>query len=154
MGYEKRREYKIFLEASFGTTEGPRKLKAAGFEVECFSTPFESEHKRQASVRDPRIINHCNNFGFILFTNDKGMRYTHVETIKNTDIGIIATESFDKFSPIEWIDAFVKAKTFIKRHIRRYPRPWFAHLAIDGKIRRIETITAEMYTRRIRPGEQ
>lgn len=154
MGYEKRREYKIFLEACFGTSVGPRKLEAAGFECECFSTAFAAEHKRQESVRDPRIINHCNNCGYILFTNDKAMRYTHVETIKNTDIGIIAAESFDKFSPIDWIDSFVEAKTVIKRHIKKHPRPWFAHLTIDGKIRKIETITLEMRTRRVRPEEQ
>jgi hypothetical protein len=154
LGYEKRREYTIFLEAGFGTTECPEKLKAVGFQVVCFSTPFEYEHRHQISVSDPRIIHHCYKNDYALFTHDKSMRHTHVEVIKKTNIAIIATESFDKWSPGAWIEAFVKARTDIKRHLRKYPRPWFAHLAINGEIRRIETITEKMFTRRVRPHEQ
>jgi hypothetical protein len=82
------------------------------------------------------------------------MRHTHVDLIKKTNIAIIATESFDKWSPSAWIEAFVRAKVEIKRHLRKYPRPWFAHLAISGEIRKIETITQDMFTRRVRPREQ
>lgn len=154
MGYEKRRDCKIFLEAGFGTTESPRILEVAGFQVVCFSTPFEYEHKNQISASDPRIIHHCHKNNYLLFTQDKSMKHTHVEVIKKTDIAIIATESSDKFSPLAWAAAFVKAKTEIRRHIKKFPRPWFAHLAIVGEIRKIETITEEMGTRRVRPDEQ
>ena len=154
MGYEKRRDLTIFLEAGFGTTECPQRLEAAGFQVVCFSTPFEYECRNQISVSDPRIIRHCHKNGYDLLTHDKSMRHTHVEVIKKTDIAIIATESFDKWSPGAWIEAFVKAKTDIKRHLKKHPRPWFAHLAISGEIRKIETITEEMGTRRVRPDEQ
>ena len=82
------------------------------------------------------------------------MRHTHVEVIKKTDVAIIATESCDKYSPAQWVDAFINAKAVVRRRIRRFRRPWFAHLAIAGQIRKIETITQEMRTRRVRPAEQ
>jgi hypothetical protein len=153
--YEKRREEQtIFLEAGFGTTDNPQKLKDAGFQVVCFAADFPHEHKNNISVTDPRIINHCYKKKYVLFTLDKSMRNTHVEVIKKTDVAIIATESCDKFSPAQWVAAFIAAKAVIKRRIKRFPRPWFAHLAIAGRIRKIETITQNMITRRVRPIEQ
>ena len=155
MRYVKRRDqYAIFLEAGFGTTANPQKLESSGFPTVCFATAFSAEHKSGESVGDPKIINHCNKNNYVLFTLDKNMRFTQVETIKKTEIGIIATESCDKYSPAQWTEAFIKAKAVIKRHIRKYPRPWFAHLAITGEIRKIETITLAMFTRRVRPKEQ
>ena len=82
------------------------------------------------------------------------MRYTHVYEIKRTTCAIIATESCDKFPPIMWIEALILAKADFLRKFKRFPRPWFAHLQIAGKIRKIETITPEMGTRRDRPREK
>jgi hypothetical protein len=155
LAYAKRHEQSIiFLEEGFGTTENPQKLEGAGFQVLCFAKDFAHEHKNRIQVTDPRIIKHCDKNHYVLFTLDKSMRHTHVETIKKTEVAIIATESADKYSPVQWVEAFLKAKADNRRKIRKFRRPWFAHLAITGEIRKIETITQEMTTRRVRPSEQ
>jgi hypothetical protein len=155
LAYEKRRdECVLFLEEGFGTTDNPRRLQDAGFQVVCFAADFTHEHKNRIRVTDPKLINHCCKHRYVLFTMDKSMRHTHVDVIKKTDVAIIATESCDKYSPAEWVEALIKAKAVVKRKIRKYQRPWFAHLAIAGEIRKIETITQDMFTRRVRPAEQ
>jgi hypothetical protein len=155
LAYEKRREdCVLFLEQGFGTTTNPEKLKDAGFNVVCFATDFPHEAANNIRVSDPRIISHCYKMKYDLLTFDKSMRHTHVEDIKKTDIAIVATESCDKYAPEQWVDAFIAAKAEIRRRIRKFRRPWFAHLMITGRLRKIETITAEMGTRRKRPREQ
>jgi hypothetical protein len=155
LAYEKRHEeFVLFLEDVFGTTTNRQKLRDAGFNVECFAEHFQHEGKREEAVIDPRIIRYCDSKKFVLFTTDKNIRYTHVDVIKKTEIAIIATESNNRYSPTVFVDALIKAKNNVERKVKRYPRPWFAHLSIDGRIRKIETITPEMSTRRRRPTEQ
>jgi len=155
LAYEKRHEdCVLFLEQGFGTTDNPQKLRDAGFEVVCFAHKFPHEAANNLGVGDPRIINCCYENQYVLFTFDKSMRHTHVEAIKKTDIAIIATESCDKYPPSRWVDALITANTVVRRKVRRHPRPWFAHLAITGILRHLETITDEMGTRRNRPKEQ
>ena len=155
MGYAKRREQCIlFLEEGFGTTDNPEKLRGAGFDVVCFAADFAHEVSNKIRVTDPRIINHCYQKKYVLVTFDKSMKHTHVEDIKKTDVAIVATESCDKYSPAEWVDALITARAEVRRKVRKFPRPWFAHLTINGTIRQIETITADMSTRRERPRER
>ncbi len=155
MAYEKRHEECVlFLEDVFGTTTNRQKLQDAGFRVECFAEHFQIEGKREEGVKDSRIIRYCDSKKFVLFTADKNIRYTHVDVIKKTAVAIIAMESNNKYPPATFVDALIKAKHNVERKVKRYPRPWFAHLSIDGRIRKIETITQEMSTRRKRPREQ
>ena len=153
MLYVKRHERCVlFLEDGFGK-DCRDKLVAAEFEVVCFAEDFSAEKARRERVTDPRIIKHCDQEDYVLFTLDKGMRHTHVEEIKKTGVAIIATESCDKYSPNQWVEALIKAKAQVLRRVKKHPRPWFAHLQITGKIRKIETITGDMRTRRTRPRE-
>lgn len=155
MAYAKRHEECVlFLEDVFGTTTNPQKLRDAGFKVECFAQHFQNEGRREERVIDPRIIRYCNLKKYVLFTADKNIRFTHVEVIKQTEIAIIATESNTKYPPSMFVEALIKARRSVERKVKRFPRPWFAHLSIDGRIRKIETITCEMITRRKRPSEQ
>jgi hypothetical protein len=146
----------LFLEDAFGTTVHPQKLKDAGFEVECFAHVFTVDGKRpEDSVKDPRIIRHCQVKRRVLITTDKNIRYTHVEEIKKTTIAIIATESNRSPASIGvWVDALLKAKPEIERKLKKHPLPWCARLSRTGKLKGIETITPEMTTRRTRPKEK
>ena len=157
MPYAKQHEKCVlFLEEVFGTTVHVQKLEGAGFTVECFAQVFKSESgKPEQSVKDPKIIRHCHSAKRILVTTDKNMRFTHVEEIKKTTIGIIATES--NTSPTGmgvWVQALITAKAKIERKVKKQQRPWFAHLSRTGDITRIETITPDMTTRRTRPKEK
>lgn len=155
MAYQKRHEKCIlFLEDGFGTTLHPKQLEQAGFEVCCFASAFQKDGRKEENVKDTRIIEHCYSNRLVLVTMDKNIRFTHVEAIKKTDIAIIATESCDKYSPAIWVTALILGKAKILNKVKRYPRPWFAHLSATGELRKIETITAEMTTRRKRPKEQ
>ncbi len=156
MRYVKQRDKCVlFLEDAFGTTTHPQKLRAAGFEVECFAEVFTIDGKRpEDSVKDPRIIRHCHTKKRVLVTTDKNIRYTHVEEIKKTTIAIIATES--NRSPAGmgiWVEALIAAKADIERKLRKFQKPWFARLSRKGKICCV-TITPQMTTRRKRPREQ
>lgn len=153
MSYQKRREECVlFLEQGFGK-DCRDKLISSGYKVVSFAEEFPEEARLRKRVPDPRIIKHCNQEKYVLFTMDKSMRHTHIEEIKKTECAIVATESCDKYSPIQWVDALIAAKAEFQRRFRRHPRPWFAHLQISGRIRKIETIMPEMGTRRTRPQE-
>lgn len=157
MRYVKQRDKCVlFLEDAFGTNAHPQKLRDAGYEVECFAEVFTVDGKRpEDAVKDPRIIRHCHTKRRILITTDKNIRYTHVEEIKKTTIGIIATES--NRSPLGigiWVDALIKAKPEIERKYKKHPRPWCARLSRAGKLTCLETITPDKSTRRFRPNEK
>lgn len=157
MPYAKQRDKCVlFLEDAFGTSIHPQKLREAGFEVECFAEVFNVDGKRpEDGVKDPRIIHYCNTKKRILVTTDKNMRWTHLEEIKKTTIGVIATESNKSPTGMGvWVQALITAKSQIERKVKRYPRPWFAHLSRLGRINKIETITPEMKSRRTRPREK
>jgi len=155
LAYEKRHEKPcLFLEEVFGTTVHPMQLKRAGYAVRCFAEAFRTGDPKGDPVRDPQIIEYCHAEKLVLVTMDKNIRFTHVDTIKKTDVAIIATESSDKYSPATWVAALILGKPKILTAIKRYPRPWFAHLSTTGELRKIERITPEMTTRRDRPDEQ
>ena len=150
MSYLKRREpCVLFLEQGFGK-DCREKLISSDFQVVCFAEKFPEETRLHQTVLDPCIIKLCHSEKYVLFTMDKGMRHTHLETIKKTECAIIATESADKYAPILWVNALITAKPEFLRRFKKQARPWFAHLQITGNIRKIETITLEMKTRRSR----
>ena len=129
-------------------------LEQAGFQVRCFANIFQADGRKEENVKDTRIIEYCYANKLVLVTMDKNIRFTHVDAIKKTDIAIIATESCDKYSPATWVAALMLGKADILNKFKRFPRPWFAHLSVTGELRKIETITPEMTTRRQRPAEQ
>jgi hypothetical protein len=141
------------LEDGFGTDPWPQKLVEAGFSVRCFAHHFNKEGRKLDGVKDPTIIRFCDEHSFVLVTLDKAMRFTQIEAIKRTTIGIIPTESND-VGLCPWIDALITAKPQIERLWKKHPWPWFAHLSQDGRVRKVEHITKEMASRRRRPREQ
>lgn len=154
MAYNKRHDPCIlFLEDGFGTESWPQKLLEAGFRVECFAHHFIKDGRKEDGVKDPPIIRFCNEKKFLLVTLDKAMRFTQIEAIKKTTIGILATES-NEIGVGPWIDALILAKAEIERLWKKHPWPWFAHLCQDGYIRKVEHITSNMRSRRKRPKEQ
>jgi hypothetical protein len=83
------------------------------------------------------------------------MRFTHVEEIKKSTIGIIAIERNNSPTGIGvWVQALITAKTQSEREVKKQPRPWFAPLSRTGQLTKIETITPDMKTRRTRPKEK
>jgi hypothetical protein len=150
--YHKRREpCVLLLEDVFGATEHPETLRAAGFTVECFRTHFGSDGRPQKSVKDPAIIKLCAAKKFVLFTLDRRIRETHIETIKRTDVAIVASAN-NSCGITPWVVALIAAKRRLERHIRRTQRPWFGILSKTGELN-VRTITPNMTTRRRRPDE-
>lgn len=155
MAYHKRHEKCVlFLEDFFGTGINPKQLREAGYEAQCFAEIFQTGGRKDEGVKDTQIIEYCHANKLVLVTMDKNIRFTHVDAIKTTQIAIIAMESGDKYPPATWVTALILGKSKILSKVKRYPRPWFAHLSVTGELRKIETITAEMKTRRERPAER
>jgi hypothetical protein len=140
------------LEDVFGTTKWPEKLRAAGFTVTCYANHFtDKEGKPEKSVKDPKIIQYCQKRKYVLITTDKQLCYTHIETVKKSDIVIVATESNTSGMEI-WVNALIKAKARIERLVKKSERPCSARLSRVGTI----TVDDELMgrtTRRNRPEE-
>lgn len=160
---KKRREYPfvLFLEDAFGATDHPDVLRDAGYEVRCFRDAFprpSSPGKAEESVKDPRIIRHCNDKNFVLITTDKNLCYTHIETVKKTDIVVIATQSNNE--PIAvWVEALIKSKSKIERLVKhtekKGERPCCARISKNGDINIDENYRTRTTTRnRPREGQE
>lgn len=122
MYVRKRREpCVLFLEAAFGTKTHPQTLKQAGWTVECFGDHFRDPDGRISdNVKDPTLIRFCHAKQWVLVTTDRQMRYTHIETIKQTEVAIIATVN-NKFPPEVWVQALINAKAKIERCVKKHP---------------------------------
>jgi uncharacterized protein DUF5615 len=120
--------------------------------VECFATHFrDAKGRKEESVKDPRIIKFCDEKKWVLVTTDRNMSLTHIETIKKTEIAIIATSSNNQ--PLDtWAKALIKAKPKIERFVRKHPRPSFATIGTTGCLTQ-RAISAKAHTRRHRPFE-
>jgi hypothetical protein len=122
------------LEGVFGTTTWPDKLRAAGFTVTCYADHFkDKEGKPENSVKDPEIIKYCHKRKYVLVTTDKQLCYTHIETLKKTEIVVIATESNTAGMEI-WVDALISAKAKIERLVKKSERPCSARISRSGNI--------------------
>jgi len=120
--------------------------------VECFIEHFKDKKgRKEERVKDPRIIRLCASKKFVLVTPDKNMLFTHSETIKNTDVAIIAS-TVGTCDMDNWVNQLIKAKGKIERHVKKHPRPWFMRLGITGSIN-IQTVSVDRQTRRRRPRE-
>jgi hypothetical protein len=152
--YHKRREECVlFLEDCFGSTTRPQRLRDAGYKVKCFVEEHfcDKKGRKEERVKDPRIISLCAAQNYVLVTPDKNMLYTHAETIRKTDIAIIASVAGTKDID-DWITQLIEAKAKIERHVKKTPRPWFMRLGLTGSIN-VQTIKADRITRRRRPRE-
>lgn len=130
----------------------PKRLRSAGYTVEVFREHFPGKPGRaEQGVKDPHIIKFCARQKWVLITTDKNMRFTHRETIKQTDVAIVATTSNNE-SLENWVTALIKAKASIERHVKKTSRPWFGLLGRTGNLN-VQTVTTESYTRRHRPRE-
>jgi predicted nuclease of predicted toxin-antitoxin system len=142
----------LFLEDGFGANKWPERLRNAGFEVVCFRDDFkDDEDKPEKNVKDPRIINHCHRNKYVLITTDKNLCYTHIETVKKTEILVIATESNSTQIGV-WVEALIKGKARIERLAHRSERPCSARISRDGKIT-VDTDYLKKTTTRKRPKE-
>jgi hypothetical protein len=151
--YHKRHEECVlFLEDCYGTSHRPKRLRDAGFKVECFIRHFcDEKGRKEERVKDPTIIRFCARQKWVLVTPDKEMLFTHADTIKKTDVAIIASTNGTRDLD-NWIEQVVKAKAKIERHVKKYPRPWFMRLGMTGSIN-IQTVGADKKTKRRRPRE-
>jgi Txe/YoeB family toxin of Txe-Axe toxin-antitoxin module len=140
----------LFLEDAFGSGVIPKQLREAGFAVECFGDHFsDPDRKKEQAVKDPRIIQLCHEKKWVLITTDKNILYTHVQTIRKTEVLIIATES-NRIELDIWVQALIKAKPKIERLVKRSERPYFACIGRTGNLNRKQVGTT---TRRHRPKE-
>lgn len=144
----------LFLEDSFGESHA-EKLRQAGYtQVERFVYHFQDERteKCEQSVKDPKIIRFCASRKWMLVTTDSNMASTHVETIKKTDIAILATAHNSADDMDEWVEGLITGKPAIERFFKKIDRPSVATFSRQGKVNP-RTITPERYTRRHRPRE-
>ena len=129
-----------------------------GLKCAVFVTNFpraSNPGKAEESVKDPRIIRHCHEKQFVLITTDKNLCYTHIETVKKTDIVIIATQSNNE--PIAvWVKALIASKAKIERLVKRTTkngeRPCCARLSKNGDLNVDENYRSRT-TKRHRPRE-
>lgn len=145
----------LFLEDSFGESHA-EKLRQAGYaQVERFANHFQDERTNhcEQSVKDPRIINFCSQRKWMLVTTDSSMRKTHVETIKKTDIAILATAHNSAEDMDEWVEGLIAGKAKIERFFHKHPRPSFATFNRQGDLPIKDTITPDRRSRRHRPRE-
>ena len=145
----------LFLEDSFAESHA-EKLREAGYvQVERFVYHFKDERTRKCeqSVKDPRIIRFCASRKWLLVTTDSSMGSTHVETIKKTDIAILATAHNSADDMDEWVEGLIAGKAAIERFFKKVERPSFTTFNRQGKIAPPKTITPEHFTRRHRPRE-
>jgi hypothetical protein len=84
----------------------PDALRRAGFDVRCFRDDFHYTGEARANVKDPRVIRHCHQHNYVLVTTDKELCYTHIGTVKKTDIVVIATES-NRSEISVWVNALI-----------------------------------------------
>jgi hypothetical protein len=120
--------------------------------VECFINHFcDHKGRKKERVKDPTIIKYCAANKFILVTPDKNMLLTHAETIKKTDVAIIASTRGTQDLDI-WVEQVIKSKATIERNVKKYQRPWFMRLGLTGSIN-IQTVGASRSTKRHRPRE-
>lgn len=89
----------------------------------------------------------------MLVTTDSSMRQTHVETIKKTDVAILATAHNSADDMDEWVEGLIAGKAKIERFFRKQARPSFATFNRQGDIPSKTTITPDQRTRRKRPRE-
>jgi hypothetical protein len=91
----------------------------------------DSKGRKLERVKDPRIISFCASQKYVLVTPDKNMLFTHAETIKKTDVAIIAsvagTQDID-----DWITQLIAVKAKIERHVKKTERPLVYALRSDG----------------------
>jgi hypothetical protein len=155
--YQKWREpCVVFLDDCFDAEGASEMLLANGFcRVERFTDHFRrpTNGAREQNVKDPRVIQLCNTKKWLLVTMDANMVKAHVKEIgASGNIAILATAHNSCPDPFEWIDALIRAKTWIEREFRKRRRPWFAQYNRQGKKTTIFTIDADWTTRRVRSG--
>ena len=89
----------------------------------------------------------------MLVTTDSNMQYTHVETIKKTDVAILATAHNNADDMDEWVDGLISGRAKIERFFKKQERPSFATFNRQGDLTTVKTITSDRYTLRNRPRE-
>jgi hypothetical protein len=151
---KRRNECVILIDDCLDSQTTAERLSDSGFIIERFIRHFprrDDAERREAGVKDPSVLHLCERKGFLLFTADREMKYTHVEILKKTQIGVIATANNQSGTDV-WINALVKAKTKVLREFKKHERPYFSILQKSGTLT-TETITPERITRRMRPDE-
>ena len=126
----------VLLDDCFDSASIHRELSEHGFQVERFTDHFPDEHRdgyRAQNIKDGAVIQLCQRRGFLLFTADREMRRAHLEKLKKTDIGVVATANYRDGTAV-WIAAFASAKARILRDFKKAERPYFSILQKSGRI--------------------
>ena len=144
----------LFLEDAFAESHAEC-LRRAGYpRVERLCTHFQDVKRKtlEQSVKDPRIINFCDQHSWVLVTVDSNMSLTHCELIKTTRVAILATAHNHAEDMAEWVDGLIAAKATIERHWKKFERPWCATFSRQGKVQ-IRHVAPDTKGRRTRPKE-
>jgi hypothetical protein len=154
--YSKRRnQCVLFLDDGFDAEETPTRLTAAGYVVQRFIDHFKRPEVggKEQNVKDPRLIEFCSSRGWLLVTTDSEMRFTHVDSIKKSQVAILATAHNSVPKVGEWVEGLIKGKVAIERLFKKQQRPCFAQFSRQGKITVCYTVGEEHKSRRKRPRE-
>jgi len=144
----------LFLDECFGKRDQPKRLQAAGYLVEPFRKHFPHDPSgNDVSIRDPKVIELCDERQWMLVTTDSNMQFTHVEALKKTNLLVLATAHNSADSMDGWVDALITLQTKVFRLHKKQIRPSFITFSQAGVITNIKPITAEMKTKRNRPRE-
>jgi hypothetical protein len=152
---KRREQCVILLDDCFDSASSYQRVCALGIMAERFTTHFpdcEDPELRQKSIKDPRVITVCRQHGFLLFTTDREMKKTHLEELKRSDIGVVATASNTDGVDV-WVNALGLAKSRILRDFKKCERPYFSILQKSGKIT-TDIISSDWTNRRTRPQEK
>jgi hypothetical protein len=127
----------LFLDDCFSNDRAVAKL-SRHFTVETFPKWFRTEsNKKKQGVKDPSVIEFCNEKKWLLVTTDHEMRKTHAQEIRvNPCFTAIATANNSATAQEyeEWLDAIIKLKPRILRYYKKNQRPWFATFSRDARI--------------------
>jgi hypothetical protein len=137
--YKRWRSEPVFLlDDCFDCEEAYQALHAKGFILERHRVRFPGKdgNNREQSVKDPRVIKLCNQYGWLLVTTDSDIYNVHRKEIaESLNVGILATSHNSPDDIMEWVKGLIRLKPLIDRNsFRKTQRPWFLQFNRQGTI--------------------
>jgi hypothetical protein len=152
---KRREQCVLLLDDCFDSKSSHAKIAACGFTAERFTSHFPDRNnpdQRQKKIKDPTVIALCQKYNFLLFTTDREMKKTHIEELKRSDIGVVATAN-NTDGVDTWVKALFDARAKVLRDFKKWQRPYFSILQKTGHVT-TETLTLDRTSRRTRPKEK
>lgn len=87
-------------------------------------------------TRDETWINHCGQYGWIVFTKDRAIRYRQMErqAVQTYNARLFNLATRKNMTAEENVQAFIKAIPRITQFVRRHKPPFIAKVSRDGKV--------------------